>query len=56
MQTYKGYINMTIGTKLQFGGLWLGAHYSKYNRRLCINLIPCMTIWICLEGGKIPTH
>lgn len=30
---------------------WIGIHYSKYCKRLCINLIPCLTIWI----GTPPT-
>jgi hypothetical protein len=45
---------MKIGFLFQAGGVWMGAHYSKYNRRWCINLIPCVTIWICREGGKVP--
>lgn len=34
--------------------LWLGAHYSPGNRRVCINLIPCLTIWITAPGGTEP--
>lgn len=45
---------MRLGLKFQKGGLWLGAHYSPMNRRWCINLIPCVTIWVTLEGGKVP--
>ena len=42
------------GLKLQKGGLWVGAHYSPNNRRWCINLIPCVTVWIALKGGRVP--
>ena len=28
------------------GSLWVGAHWSPYNQRLCINLLPCITIKI----------
>lgn len=45
---------MKARLKFQIGGLWLGAHYSKHNRRWCINLIPCCTLWITLKGGKTP--
>lgn len=34
--------------------LWIGARYSKYNRRWCINLLPMVTFWICLPGGRRP--
>lgn len=44
----------TWGILFQRGGMWIGAHYSTYNRRWCINIIPCVTWWICMEGGKAP--
>ena len=34
--------------------LWLGAHYSPANRRHCINLVPCLTVWVRLPGGNEP--
>lgn len=34
--------------------LWVGVHYSQHNRRWCINLIPCVTVWITKPGGKTP--
>lgn len=33
------------------GSLWIGAHWSPKNRRWCINLLPCVTIRVVLEGG-----
>lgn len=33
---------------------WIGAHWSPYNRRLCVNLIPFITLWVALPGGKVP--
>jgi hypothetical protein len=33
------------------GSLWVGAHWSPKNRRWCVNLLPCVTIRIVLEGG-----
>jgi hypothetical protein len=34
--------------------LWMGVHYSAFNKRWCINLIPCVTLWITRPGGKAP--
>lgn len=34
--------------------LWMGLHYSEYNKRYCLNLIPCCTIWWINKEGKIP--
>ena len=45
---------MKFGILVQKGGLWVGVHYSPYNRRYCINLIPGITIWVALPGGKTP--
>lgn len=42
------------GLLFQTGGLWIGAHWSPQTRRICINLIPCLTWWIMLPGGKTP--
>lgn len=47
-------IKMKIGALFQLGGVWIGCHYSEYNRRFCINIIPCVTIWVIKKGGKIP--
>ena len=42
------------GVKFQLGGVWIGVHYSHFNRRACINIIPCFTVWIAFPGGKTP--
>lgn len=34
--------------------LWVGVHYSTYNKRWCINLVPCVTLWITRPGGNTP--
>lgn len=47
---------MNIGALIQGGGVWIGGHYSKYNKRLCLNLIPCVTIFICFKGGVMPQY
>ena len=45
---------MRVGCLFQRGGLWIGIHYSPFNKRYCVNLIPCFTIWFTMEGGKTP--
>lgn len=42
------------GVLFRWGSCWVGAHWSPHNRRWCINLLPCVTLWITLEGGKAP--
>jgi hypothetical protein len=42
------------GILLRWGSLWVGAHWSRANRRLCINLVPCVTLWITAPGGVTP--
>lgn len=48
------YIIGTFGLLFNKHSLWMGAHYSAYNKRWCINLIPCCTLWITAPGGKTP--
>lgn len=49
-----------VGDSVEWGVLfnwrsfWVGCHYSRYNRRFCINLIPGFTFWITKKGGKRP--
>jgi hypothetical protein len=45
---------MKAGFLFQLGGFWIGAHYSCKERRWCINLIPCCTLWVALKGGNPP--
>lgn len=45
---------MKAGILFNQGALWIGAHYSPFNRRWCLNLFPCVTVWIALRGGKQP--
>lgn len=45
---------MKFGLLFRFGSFWVGAHWSRRNRRLCVNPIPCVTIWITLKGGTPP--
>lgn len=42
------------GFVMRKGSFWIGAHYSDYNRRWCINFLPCVTVWVVLPGGTCP--
>ena len=50
------YLNRMYAFGLLFNSRawWVGAHYSKQHKRLCVNLIPCYTIWVAFPGGKLP--
>lgn len=45
---------MKAGILFRWGSAWIGVHWSPFNRRACINIIPFVTIWITLEGGNVP--
>lgn len=45
---------MKVGLLLRLGSFWVGAHWSQANKRLCVNLLPCVTVWFTLPGGKTP--
>lgn len=43
-----------IGWHFRPASFWVGVHWSTYNQRLCINLLPCVTVWVVLPGGNQP--
>lgn len=43
-----------IGFKVSLRSGWVGYHYSPFNRRLCVNVLPFVTIWFVRKGGIIP--
>lgn len=45
---------MRCGIICRLGSAWVGVHWSPYNRRLCINVVPCVTVWVTLPGGNVP--
>lgn len=45
---------MKAGFLFRWWSAWIGFHYSKFNKRLCINLLPFCTIWIVWDGGEVP--
>lgn len=45
---------MKFGLLFKIESWWVGIHWSPYNKRLCINLLPMFTIWIAAQDGKVP--
>ena len=45
---------MKAGVIFRWWSFWIGFHYSKFNKRLCLNILPCLTFWITLPGGVKP--
>ena len=45
---------MKFGTLFRWGSFWVGLHWSPWNKRLCINPLPCVTIWVVFPGGNEP--
>ena len=43
-----------FGVLFRWGSLWVGGHWSPRNRRVCINLVPCVTFWFIRKGGIAP--
>lgn len=43
-----------VGILFRLQSFWIGIHYSKSCKRWCINLIPCVTLYICKPDGYIP--
>jgi hypothetical protein len=39
------------GLVLNYRAGWIGAHWGQHNKRLCINLLPFVTLWITMPGG-----
>lgn len=44
----------SFGLLFNWRACWMGWHYSKRDKRLCINLVPCLTIWWTQPGGNTP--
>ena len=43
-----------FGVLFNWKACWIGAHYSKQNKRLCINVVPFLTVWWARPGGMCP--
>lgn len=45
---------VVVGVLFRPASLWVGAHWSEHNKRLCINPFPGVTLWIKFNGGVEP--
>lgn len=43
-----------FGLLIRKESCWVGVHYSPYNKRWCINVLPFVTVWVCKPGGNVP--
>lgn len=43
-----------MGLLFRMGSAWVGVHWSGYNKRLCVNVVPFVTFWVTLPGGIAP--
>lgn len=46
--------NYQYGVLFRLKSFWIGAHYSNKCKRLCVNIIPCLTFWIAAKDGLPP--
>lgn len=44
----------SAGVLFNPGAVWVGVHYSAACHRWCINLVPCLTVWVRGVGGHEP--
>ena len=42
------------GILIRKESFWIGLHYSKFNKRYCLNILPGVTIWWVKKGGNEP--
>lgn len=52
--THGGQELWRFGFLWRWGSFWVGVHYSDVHKRVCINLVPCFTFWVCAPGGDTP--
>ncbi len=42
------------GVLFRLRSFWVGVHYSDRDRRVCVSLLPCLTVWFVLRDGSAP--
>jgi len=45
---------MKAGIIFRWKSFWVGVHISDVHKRICVNLVPCITIWVTGKGGDVP--
>lgn len=43
-----------FGLLVNWRAQWVGWHYSPAHKRLCVNLLPGVTLWWAKPGGQLP--
>jgi hypothetical protein len=43
-----------VGVLFRWGSIWVGAHWSGPHKRLCVNFVPFVTVWVTAPGGDVP--
>lgn len=49
-----GKLDLRIGLLFRWGSCWIGIHYAAIYNRLCVNLVPFITIWFVGKEGDLP--
>lgn len=47
--------NIKWGVIIRWKSFWIGCHYSDYNKRYCLNILPCITVWWIKNEGNQPS-
>lgn len=43
-----------LGVRFSLKSAWCGVHYSPFNKRVCINFVPFVTVYYVWKGGLLP--
>jgi hypothetical protein len=43
-----------VGLLWNWRAVWIGWHHSKRDKRLCVNVVPFLTVWYVKPGGMLP--
>jgi hypothetical protein len=43
-----------LGIRFSWKSAWCGVHYSPFNKRVCINFVPFVTVYYVYKGGLLP--
>jgi len=47
-------IRVRLHLIVRLRSFWIDAHYSCYNNRLCVNVLPGITVALTFPGGLTP--
>lgn len=49
-------LTKSSGIILRYQSFWIELHYSEYNKRYCLNILPGFTIWWIDKNGNKPQN